>query len=105
MRGKKPFHAQGPVGLPPHIVSCESFLDCEVNGLGKVLFNVSSVTNAMRGKSLLEHNGIRAYVGRTVDANGNNGCGYSITVSSEPERAERLLTSAGIHIRSKQQEA
>lgn len=62
---------------------------------GKVLFNVSSVTNAMRGKSLLEHNGIRAYVGRTIDANGNNGCGYSITVSTEPEKAERLLTSAG----------
>ena len=81
-----------------------------MNGLGKlgkpgkVLFNVSSVTNAMRGKSLLEHNGIRAYVGRTIDANGNNGCGYSITVSTEPEKAERLLTSAGIHIRSKQQQ-
>ena len=73
-------------------------------GLDNVIFNVSSVTNAMRGKTLLEHNGIRAYVGRTIDADGNNGCGYSITVpeGTGAERAERLLKSAGIRIRSKQ---
>ena len=72
--------------------------------MSKTIFNVSSVTNAMRGKSLLEHNGIRAYVGRTIDANGNNGCGYSITVDKEGNRAERLLVSSGIRIRSKQWE-
>ncbi len=72
--------------------------------MNKVVFNVSSVTNAMRGKTLLERNGIRAYVGRTVDAGGNNGCGYSITVPAGEERAEQLLVSAGIRIRSKQRE-
>lgn len=66
-----------------------------------MIFNVSSVTNAMRGKSLLERNGIRAYVSRTIDENGNNGCGYSIAVQSNPDRAEQLLTSAGIRVRGR----
>ncbi len=72
--------------------------------MNRVVFNVSSVTNAMRGKSLLERNGIRAYVGRSIDASGSNGCGYRITVAGDAERAERLLTSAGIRIRSRQEE-
>ena len=53
----------------------------------------------MRGKSILERNGIRAFVSRTVDDNGNNGCGYSVIVTADFERAERLLRSAGIRIR------
>ena len=69
--------------------------------MSAMVFNVSSVTNAMRGKSLLERNGIHAYVSRTIDENGNNGCGYSVAAASEPERAEQLLLSAGIRIRGK----
>lgn len=61
-------------------------------------FNVSSVTNAMRGKNILEHNGIRAYVSRTVDENGENGCGYSISVNDDPDRAEKLLKASGIRM-------
>lgn len=68
---------------------------------GRMIFNVSSVTNAMRGKDMLEHNGIRAFVSRTIDENGNNGCGYSIMVEHEADRAEQLLLSAGIRIRGK----
>lgn len=68
---------------------------------GRMIFNVSSVTNAMRGKDMLEHNGIRAFVSRTIDENGNNGCGYSIMVDRDADRAEQLLLSAGIRIRGK----
>lgn len=68
--------------------------------MSSTIFNVSSVTNAVKGKALLERNGIRAYVSRALDENGNNGCGYSIT-TDEGERAEPLLTAAGIRIRSK----
>lgn len=53
--------------------------------MSSTIFNVSSVTNAMKGKALLERNGIRAYVSRALDENGNNGCGYSIT-TDEGER-------------------
>ena len=66
-----------------------------------VYFNVSSVTNAMRGKNLLEKNGIHGYINRTVDEEGNNGCGYSILVTGDVARAESLLTAAGIRIRGK----
>ena len=68
-------------------------------------YHVSSVTNAMRGKSLLERNGIRAYVNRAQDETGNNGCGYSIMVTSQEQKAEELLLSAGIRIRGKRKGA
>ena len=50
--------------------------------MDSVYFNVSSITNAMRGKNLLERNGIHGYINRTVDEEGNNGCGYSLLVLS-----------------------
>ena len=66
-----------------------------------MIYDVSSITNAMRGKSMLERNGIHAMVSRTIDKNGNNGCGYSIIILGDFERAERLLASAGIRIRGR----
>lgn len=74
----------------------------EVVRLNKDRYNVSSITNAMRGKALLDRNGIRSFVSRNTSAKIKNGCGYSIDVTSDFERAEKLLTSSGIHIRSKQ---
>jgi hypothetical protein len=69
--------------------------------LSKIYYDVSSVTNAMRGKSILERNGIRAVVNRTIDKRGKNGCGYSLGVSDESDRPEQLLTSAGIRVRAR----
>lgn len=66
-----------------------------------MVYNVSSITNAMRGKKLLEQNGLRAYIGRTVDEKGDNGCGYSLTVTGDQKKAERLLQGAGIPIRGR----
>ena len=63
-----------------------------------VYFNVSSITNAMRGKNLLERNGIHGYINRTVDEEGNNGCGYSLLVTGDTVRAESLLRAAGVRI-------
>lgn len=68
--------------------------------MSTMIFNVSSVTNAMRGKAILQRNGLRAYVSRALDEKGNNGCGYSIT-TNQGERAEMLLNAAGIRIRGK----
>ncbi|MCI8554228.1 MAG: DUF3343 domain-containing protein [Clostridiales bacterium] len=68
--------------------------------------NVSSVTNAMRGRSLLEGNGIHATVSRALEPDGTNGCGYSIRVQErDAERAEKLIRSIGIPIRGKRTEA
>ena len=66
-----------------------------------VILAVGSVTNAMRGRDLLAQNGITAHVGR-ARPNEVNGCGYTLTVTGDAERARRLLQAAGIRIRSSQ---
>ena len=45
------------------------------------ILHVSSITNAMRGKSVLERNGFTAYVQRAVDAQGNNGSARTATAT------------------------
>lgn len=59
---------------------------------------VGSATNAMRGKELLAQNGMSTFVGREKP-DGQNGCGYTLTVSGDTEKAARLLTAAGIRVR------
>ncbi len=66
--------------------------------LQSVYINVSSVTNAMRGKNLLERNGIRGDIHRAVDEQGNNGCGYRIRVRGDAQQAIDLLKAAGIRV-------
>ena len=43
--------------------------------------HVGSITNAMRGKKLLEERGIRAYVHRASNPPEGDGCGYSLLVT------------------------
>ena len=69
--------------------------------MDSVYFNVSSITNAMRGKNLLERTGIHGYINRTVDEEGNNGCGYSLLVRGDTAKAESLLRASGIRITGK----
>ena len=61
--------------------------------------NVSSVTNAMRGKSLLERHGISVHIQRAVDAGDNNGCGYRLLVRNDADRARAILKKVGIAVR------
>ena len=63
-------------------------------------FYVSSVTTAMRGKTVLEKNGLRAYVTRSTDETVRNGCGYCVIATTGTDQAERLLRAAGIRIRA-----
>jgi len=67
--------------------------------MSAVIFNVGSVTNAMRGKALLEKNEVSATVGRAIDGDGNTGCGYTLTVYTDHDKAAKLLQMAGIRIR------
>ena len=71
----------------------------EVNKRDSVTFAVGSVTNAMRGRALLSQNGISSAVGR-ARPDERTGCGYTLTVTEEAERALRLLNAAGIRVRS-----
>ena len=67
------------------------------------ILHVSSITNAMRGKSVLERNGFTAYVQRAVDAQGNNGWGYSLRTNGDGDKAEQLLKNAGIRVRGRRE--
>jgi hypothetical protein len=58
---------------------------------------VGSVTNAMRGRDILDKNGIKASVTRYSGDN-RLGCGYVLVVKTEPERCKKLLNSVGIKV-------
>lgn len=59
---------------------------------------VSSVTHAMRGRKLLEQQGITVVMKRSFNNNENNGCGYSLSVNGNAKNAEQLLQKAGIRV-------
>lgn len=59
---------------------------------------VGSVTNAMRGKSLLESEGIRAFIQRASNPSAGDGCGYSLLVTGDVRRAEQILRSRGVRV-------
>ncbi|MGN0172755.1 MAG: DUF3343 domain-containing protein [Acutalibacteraceae bacterium] len=65
-----------------------------------MVYNVSSVTNAMRGKRMLAQHGIRAYVKRKTEADIENGCGYSLVVPDNRPEAEKILRENGIRLLS-----
>ncbi|MBQ5841178.1 MAG: DUF3343 domain-containing protein [Clostridia bacterium] len=60
--------------------------------------HVGSVTNAMRGKQLLEKNGIRAYLHRSTARGEGEGCGYSLLVSGDDRQATKILQNSGVRV-------
>ncbi len=60
--------------------------------------NVSSVTNAIRGKTILERRGFTAHVQRAFQAGDNNGCGYRLLVKGDGAKARALLQEAGLRV-------
>ncbi len=60
---------------------------------------VSSVTNAMRGKALLENRGYTVYLQRSYNEQNNNGCGYSLKVKAAANNVKAVLSAASIRFR------
>ena len=60
--------------------------------------HVGSITNAMRGKQLLEQQGITAHLRRATAPGKGDGCGYSLLVAGDGQQAERLLRSRGVRV-------
>ena len=60
--------------------------------------HVGSITNAMRGKYLLEEQGVRVYLHRAAQPAINDGCGYSLLVTDELQKAEKILRQRGVRI-------
>ncbi len=59
---------------------------------------ISSVTNAMRGKALLERQGFTVHMQRSARAKETDGCGYSLLVRGETQPITALLSKAGIRV-------
>ena len=64
------------------------------------LIVLSSVTYALKGRDILRQHGIKAYVERVPKNIDADGCGYCIYVNGDLSEATRILTDAGIKIRS-----
>ena len=60
--------------------------------------HVGSVTNAMRGKQLLEAEGMRAYLHRSVRPPEGDGCGYSLLVTESVQKAVQILQNRGVRV-------
>ncbi len=60
--------------------------------------HVGSITNAMRGKQMLERQGIRTYIHRSSQPTDGDGCGYSLLVTTDVGQAERILRSGGVRV-------
>jgi len=64
----------------------------------KPVLMLKSATFAFKGRDILKKNGIKAYVERTPKKHDPSGCGYSLLIDSEEEKAVALLQSQGIEI-------
>ncbi len=60
------------------------------------IFGVGSITNAIRGKNLLQQQGIRAYIQRKQDM--QNGCGYRLAIYDKGEEARAILERNNVRI-------
>lgn len=60
--------------------------------------HVGSITNAMRGRRVLEAQGIRAYLQRTTHPSENDGCGYRLLITTDPQQAVSLLKNSGVRV-------
>ena len=60
--------------------------------------HVGSITNAMRGKRILEEQGMRIYLHRATQAMTGDGCGYSLLVTDDVQRAEKVLRQKGVRV-------
>lgn len=66
--------------------------------MGNRYIHVGSITNAMRGKQLLEKQGIRCYTQRSASPKEGDGCGYGLLVVGDSQRAEQILRRSGVRI-------
>lgn len=62
----------------------------------KVMIKVGSVTYAMKARSVLQQNGMRARVIKTAGTKKDEGCGYAVSVENPPQNIGEVLQRAGV---------
>ena len=70
----------------------------EGSNMSNTYIHVGSITNAMRGRALLEKQGIRALLQRSPHPAEGDGCGYRLLVTGQSQKAERLLRENGVRV-------
>ena len=66
--------------------------------MGRKLIMVSSITYAIKGRDILKRHGYNAYIEKTPAGLDSAGCGYSIFINGDLNRAEEILNSSGIKL-------
>ena len=59
---------------------------------------VGTVTYALKSRDLLRSKGYKAYIERKAKNIGKYGCGYSVVITDNIDRAVSILTDNGIRI-------
>ena len=59
---------------------------------------VGTVTYALKGRDILRNKGFKAYIERRSNNIGKYGCGYSIVIKDEADRAVSILSENGINV-------
>ncbi len=67
--------------------------------MANLYIHVGSITNAMRGKRLLENKGIRAFLHKSSIPLSGDGCGYSLLILDNTAHAVDVLQKNGIKVR------
>lgn len=62
------------------------------------IFSVLSVTYAIKGRDVLRKQGIKAYIERKTNLNGNVGCGYVIIAEGNKYKILQALNGSNIKI-------
>ncbi|MBQ8741683.1 MAG: DUF3343 domain-containing protein [Clostridia bacterium] len=62
------------------------------------IISVSSITYAIKGRDLLRKQGIKAYIERKTNQNGNAGCGYVIVAEGNRQKITGALMNSGVKI-------
>ncbi len=62
------------------------------------IISVTSITYAIKGRDLLRKQGIKAFVERKTNSDGNSGCGYVIVANGNKTKITSLLLQSGIKI-------
>ncbi len=73
--------------------------------MGKPLIMVSSITYAMKSKTILNRKGFTAYVERVPQTSASVGCGYGVYVPRGTDEAQQILQRSGIRVLGRMERA
>lgn len=67
--------------------------------MGKYILILNSITYAYTARDILYSNSITCYIERIPENMRKTGCGYGVSIRSNPDIAVKLLEAKGIRVR------